>query len=365
MQFNTNKEDLLQVLSAVNKAVPTKTAFPIMECVLLELKDGTLKATATDGAMTIVASTDVESEDNGRICVGAKFFLDFASMLPDGDVKVSTSDVTLTADYGKGKFTLPTYSAEDFPAVDIPEQSFDAVKVSKKALKGALSYVIPSMANDNMRPQLCGVFFDPTDGGYNLVTTDAHTLSMERIECEGSASDFILPTPAVAFLKGTLKGDDDVFFSVADTTVTFYFDSIALNVTKVVGAFPKYQSIIPANNQCTLTAAVADLLGAVKRVATCSNKATNALRMELSQINGATIEAQDTGFGCAAHEDAPYVKYEGEDMVVGFKHDYLADILGAIEEEEVVLALDNPRKAVLVSTANENRKALIMPIAVS
>lgn len=361
MQLNTNKEDLLQILTAAFKAVPAKTSFPIMESFLLEVKDDAVTATATDGAMTIVASASAQGE--GKACINAKMLLDAVTLLPDGDIAITTDENTVTVNYGNGKFSLPAMPAEDFPDVNIP-LSFEGVSIPKDNLKAALGYVIPSIAKDAMRPQLCGVYFNPIKGGYDLVSSDSRTLSLEYIPCDGNAGDFVLSAPAVTFLRGALKGEDMVTFSTNDTTVTFQFDDILLNVVKVVGTFPKYQTVMPRGGGNTLVAPTADFLGAVKRVATCANKASNSIKFDLDQLVGAVIEAQDLGFGCAAKEEAPYVKYEGEKMTIGFKHDLLTALIAATDADEVTLAIDNPKKAVLITTANENRKAIIMPVAV-
>ena len=361
MQIKTNKSDFLAVLTSASKAVPAKSSFPIMSCVLLESENSLLFATATDGAMTIRAYVPAEGE--GTACIDAKMLLDSVSLLPDGDITLTTTDTTATIDYGKGKFTLPVMPAVDFPVIDIPSTQ-EGVAVQQEALKTALGYVAPSIAKDAMRPQLCGVYFNPVDSGYDLVASDSHTLSLETLPCFGGVGDFILATNAVNFLRSTLKGEDEVVFATDDSKITFAFGNTVLVVTKVVGKFPKYQSVMPSAGGCTLTVPVGDFLSAVKRVATCANKASNSIKFDLDQLVGAVIEAQDLGFGCAAKEEAPYVKYEGEKMTIGFKHDLLTALIAATDADEVTLAIDNPKKAVLITTANENRKAIIMPVAV-
>lgn len=361
MQIKTNKTDFLAVLTAAFKAVPAKASFPVMSCVMLEAENNLLFATATDGSMTIRSYTPAEGE--GTACIDAKMLLDSVSLLPEGDITLTTTDTTAAIDYGKGKFTLPVMPSTDFPIIDIPSTE-EGVAVPQEALKTALGYVSPSIAKDAMRPQLCGVYFNPVESGYDLVASDSHTLSLENVPCFGGVGDFILATNAVNFLRASLKGEDDVVFATDDSKITFAFGNTALVVTKVVGKFPKYQSVMPSAGGSTLTAPVGDFLSAVKRVATCSNKASNSIKFDLNQLKGAVIEAQDLGFGCAAKEEAPYVKYEGEEMTIGFKHDLLTALISATDSDEVTLSIDNPKKAVLITTANENRKAIIMPVAV-
>jgi DNA polymerase-3 subunit beta len=137
-----------------------------------------------------------------------------------------------------------------------------------------------------------------------------------------------------------------------------------VNTVKIVGKFPKYREVIPANNGNRLTAKVADLLAVVRRVSTCANKASQTIKLVLSTFGGATMEAQDLGFGCSAKEEMEDIVYNGSEMTIGFKSDLLTNLLSALGEEDVIVDMDSPRKAVLLTTNNESRKAILMPVAV-
>lgn len=79
---------------------------------------------------------------------------------------------------------------------------------------------------------------------------------------------------------------------------------------------------------------------------------------------GCMVEARDMGYGCSASEDLPFMQYTGPEMAVGFKYETLLSVLGVIEEQEVTLYLESPRKAVLIASMNAARQAIIMPIQI-
>ena len=63
-------------------------------------------------------------------------------------------------------------------------------------------------------------------------------------------------------------------------------------------------------------------------------------------------------------EDLDNIVYNGSEMTIGFKSDLLTNLLSALGEEDVTVDMDSPRKAVLLTTNNESRKAILMPVAV-
>lgn len=362
MKVTCNKKDLLAAINAAFKAVPSKASIPIMECFKLEATDEKLEITATDGMMTIISIAEAKGE--GTACLGAKLLLDAIRTLPDTDIELSTDEASCKVDYGTGMFSLPCYPTEDFPTITVDMSKAMNVAVSEK-IKTGLSFTLPAVAKDPMRPALNGVFFNPTDNGFDLVATDAHGLALKTIACDRVPTEgFIIPTSAATFIRDNVSVDDTVMFCADDTKAEFWFGHIILIVTKIVGTFPKYQSIIPANNQNILTAPREDLLASIRRVATCANRASQTVKLELQTIGDTSIEAQDVGFGCAAREDMEFVSYNGESMNIGFKHELLCDLLAAMSADEVTVSFGNNRQAALITCSDETCKSLIMPVAI-
>lgn len=361
MQLKTNNKDLLKVLTTAFKAVPSKAAIPMMENFLIKVADNNLSVTATDGGITV--SSAIEAEGEGSVCVEAKRLIEAISLLPDTDIEIVAENNFCDINYGNGKFQIPAFDPDDFPTINTLITGNTTTMICAE-LKEALAYVSPSIGKDTLRPQLCGVYFSPTDDGYEIVTTESRTLSMQRVKNDGEKVEpFILPAPAARFLKEQLPDDDEsVLFSEDDSHVAFYFGKTVINATKVVGNFPNYKMVIPTANENKLVTPVGELLSTVKRVSTCSNRASNSIKFTLSTLGGATIEAQDIGFGCEAKETLD-VNYNGEDLVIGFKWDLLINLLSAITETDVTIAMDGPKRAVLITTDNESRKAIIMPVS--
>ena len=124
MKFICSKQSLLNGLQIVSKAVPNKTTMSILECILVEAKDGTIKFTANDMELGIETVIEGNILEKGTIALDAKIFLDIVRKLPDNDVTIETDDsfkTIITCE--KAKFTIIAKSGEDFSYLPSMEPS--------------------------------------------------------------------------------------------------------------------------------------------------------------------------------------------------------------------------------------------------
>ena len=73
MKLTFKKDDLLNGINIVLKAVSSKTTMPILECILIDASSDVIKLTAND--MELGIETIVEGEIEGQSRPGSKAFL--------------------------------------------------------------------------------------------------------------------------------------------------------------------------------------------------------------------------------------------------------------------------------------------------
>ena len=110
------------------------------------------------------------------------------------------------------------------------------------------------------------------------------------------------------------------------------------------------------------------ILGTVRRVAVCANKASNHIKFEFKP-GQLEITAQDLGFATEAYEKIE-CDYSGTDLVIGFKSSFLIEILSNMSCETVVMKFADARRAALIVPSEEESErericGILMPIMVS
>ena len=350
MKFVISSSALLSFLSTASKVISSKNTLPILDYFLFEVKDGSLKVTASDLETTITSTIIPESvESEGVIAAPVKLLIDSLK-------EFSEQPLTFEADEEKweikiswktGSIALPGTSGMSYPAAqpladDAQELTFDV-----DVLLGGINRTIFATADDELRPVMNGIFIDLTPSQYIFVATDAHKLVKYTVDTEGGPkASFILPKKPANLLRTILlKEDDAVKVAFDSKNVKFTLKNSTLMCRLIEGKYPNDNGVIPANNPNRLIVDRVELLNAIKRVAVCSNQATNLIKFDIGD-NRINLTAQDLDFSYSANESLS-CSYEGTPVTIGFKSTFLVEILSNLETPSVVIELaDSTRSGV-------------------
>ena len=138
---------------AVAKAIPAKSALPILENFLFDLKGNVLEITASDSELTLRTQIEVENTtEEGRIAVPAKHMMDLLKELPDQPLTISTtSDCAFTCSWASGESTLPYFPAEDYPEITGTDDSAVTLQFPAQSLVDGISSTIYACGDDEKK----------------------------------------------------------------------------------------------------------------------------------------------------------------------------------------------------------------------
>ena len=370
MKFFASSAELLKALNVVSGAVPSKSTMPILESILFEQDEDTLRLSATDLEISIIQRIQVqfESDNSGRtnrIAVPAKRLLDTLRALPDMPIGFSSNDefhITLQTD--QGTYKMVGYDGADFPA--LPELNKDSgFSIDASLLRRAIQKTSFAVSRDALRPAMMGIYFQIQEESGRLVATDGHRLVRLTLESVGSesAAQFIVPEKAMA-LAAKVASSDTCSISVDDSYVGFDFTNCQVIARLIDETYPNYEAVIPVENDKRLMVNRGAMLAAVRRVGLYSSTTTNQIRLTISQ-NNVEISAEDIERSSEAKETIA-AEYDSDDMVIGFNAAYLTEVLSHIDAEDVVIELSSPNRAGIVTPVeqrtSEELLMLIMPV---
>ena len=373
MKLIISSSELLKGVMSVAKAIPTKSALPILENFLFNLKGNTLEITASDSELTLKTCLEVENTaEEGRIAVPAKHMMDLLKELPDQPLTINTTnDSSFVCSWASGESTLPYFPAEDYPEIKGTDDTAVTLQFPAQSLIEGISSTIYATADDEIRPAMNGILFDIDVNSTTLVASDSHKLicyTTADVKATEKAS-FILHKKPAAILKAIIgKEAETVEVAFDSKNATFTFGQTIVICRLVVGKYPKYRDVIPQNNSNILKIDRVQLLNTVRRVSVCSNKASNHIKLDL-QPGSLEISAQDLGFSIAAYEKM-MCQYEGEPLTIGFKSPFIIEILSNMNCGEIVMKFLDSKRAALIVPAEEEADSekicgIIMPIMIS
>jgi len=363
MKLSVSREALLKPLQAVIGVVERRQTMPILANVLLVAKDGQVAVTGTDLEVELVATVDVEVEAAGEITVPGRKLLDICRALPESaEVSISVSGDKLNVKSGRSRFSLMTLPAAEFPRVgDI--NAGQTLSVSQATLAKLLDKTHFSMAQQDVRYYLNGLLLETGQKWLRAVATDGHRLALCEVELDEQKmpeQQVIVPRKGVLELQRLIGGEGELQIELGSNHIRIQLEHIRYTSKLIDGRFPEYERVIPQDTDNQLTADREAFRGALQRTAILSNEKYRGIRLIIKK-GGLLLQAHNPEQEEA--EEEVEISYSGDDIEIGFNVNYLLDAFGAIESDEIVLAVvDGNSSCLLRDPGNDECKYVVMPM---
>lgn len=369
MKFNVSSTTLCSRLQTISRVQSSKNALPILDCVLFDISDGSLTLTASDSETSIVTSLEVtDVEGSGKIAIDSKTLINSIKEISEQPITFNINEETyqIEINYQNGKYNLVAQNGYEYPAPG-SAAGVHSVVFSASALLNGITRSLFATADDELRPQMNGVYFDLTPDYSTLVASDGHKLVRNRILSVKSEEPcaFILPKKPSTMLKTILpKEQGDVEIRFDDRNAEIELSSFKISCRLIEGRYPNYNSVIPQDNPFRVTVDRLSFIAALRRVSVFASASSSLIKLQLD-ANTLTVSAQDIDFSTSAVEHI-MCDYAGMVMSIGFNGPFLLDVLNSIASQEVVLELADPSRAGVIVPAEQNEDEdlimLLMPM---
>lgn len=135
MKIVCSKENLLNGINTVQKAVSTKSTFQILEGILLEAGKE-FKMTGNDLEIGIECFIDADIIEEGAVVLSSRIFGEIVRRLPDSEVLIECKENNVVViECENSYFEIKGLAASGFPALPLVEKE-EGFKISQKNRKG-------------------------------------------------------------------------------------------------------------------------------------------------------------------------------------------------------------------------------------
>ncbi len=370
MKFEVLSSDLTSHLNAISRVLASKNAMPILDNFLFQVSEERLTVTASDGDTTMVTSVAVTGvEGTGAFVVPAKTIMDPLKEMPQQQltIEVDNGNYEVIVSYANGKYHFIGGNAAEYPVLKDLESTAQRFEINPQALLNGIQSTIFATAEDDLRPVMNGIYFDILPDHITFVASDSKKLVRltNSATTPGFTGAFILPKKPATLLKNVISKDHLLCTVSYDSkSARFQLGDYELSCRLIDGRYPRYEAVIPKNNNNRLTVDRQSFLSSLRRIAVFSNSATNQVKFDLSATE-MTISAQDIDFSTSGTETIQ-CSYQGAPMSIGFRANFLIEILNTISAQDVEMLLSDPARAGLVTPVQNNEGEdllmLIMPM---
>jgi len=326
------KESLLNVLSHVVGAVERRHTLNILSNVKVQVSQASLTITGSDLEVELVASTPLAEGaclQAGETTVPARKLMDICKSLPTAaliDLQI-TEDQRCILKSGNSRFVLGTLPAEDYPLLTTENTQGTQVAVTQRELKRLFEKTAFAMAVQDVRFYLTGTLLEIDNNQLRAVTELLNvTISIASRDKEQG-----------------------------DTTVRF--------TTKLIdGKFPDYRRVIPRGGDKNVLIAHDVFKQSLQRVSILSNEKLRGVFLNFAadtlQLRANNPEQDE------AVEDLA-IQYNNAPMEMSFNAQYILEVLGALDGDDVSMTMTEANQSVLVQDpAHQDQTYVVMPMRV-
>ena len=365
MKLTTKREELVNKLSTVSRAVSTRAATQALSGVLLNASPGEVTLTATDLDMGLKTTVDAEVTSEGSVLLPGRLLAEVVRSLGDAEVEIESRDAERDVEIrsGSSSFHLRVLPAEDFPRLPEPGDG-TKLKIPAAALAASIDLVARAASRDDMRPVLTGVFVSASGREMTMVATDSYRLAVKRTELEaelGGEIEANIPARALRELGRILstEGVEEVEVALQTNQAIFQAGAIVLTTRLIEGQFPNFRQLLPESYEHDVRLPRSEFLDVARRV---SQLAQRNAPLRLAFAPGElTVSAETPDVGDA--EEKMPAAFEGETLEIGFNPEFLKEGIESVGGEEVLVRLISPlRPGLLQPVEDDDFRYLVMPI---
>jgi DNA polymerase III subunit beta len=368
MKVSVQRDQLLEAIQRVQSVVEKKNTVQILANILCVAKDETLSLSATDLEVGIKVTLPVRIQEEGKITLSAKHFLDIVKELPSVELNITRKNndwVEMVC--GKSRFNIVSLSADEYPSLPQFEEKeyFEANPHNLAAMIDQTSFAV---STDATRYHLNGVYFEKTENDLmRMVATDGHRLSFVDKEVFLNVPQLrrgmIIPKKGLNELRKLLdQAEQRVGLAFDRGYIYAHTENTYLFIRLIEGEYPDYHQVIPKTVNSTAQLKREHLTSALRRVSLLAHEKSRGIKLHFSQ-NLLTITSSNPDMGDAREELE--ITYEGQETDIGFNAKYLLDCLPVISSEHVEFSFkDRLSPGILQGIDQRNHTYVIMPMRI-
>lgn len=375
MKFKVKNQDLAEGLQQVNRLIPNSSSMKGVERAKLEVSDGKLLLYGTDMMHSMVYEIeDITGAEDGTMCLPADKLIGILQALKkdgggDGEVALSETKAGMSIKHGRDRFTVRGANKATYP--DFPEVSDDApeFEIGANLFKNMIDRV--KWAGDSeTRFDFDCILLEAKPDKFTVVGAMMHRVAIARSlkntgldeEIEGPV---LVRSPGIQKLSQYLSGVDGmVTVTVDPKTVRVASSKWTYLMTRKNGKFPPYDQVLPDPLSLTGTMKLAKekYSHALDKAKLFVDENSQDIRMRIKD-NTLLISAMSPEQGDAEIETD--VEWDGEEVDIPFRASYWKDVVGVLEDEDIVLNFKKSELAVVEEKPDQDYEYtyLVMGVA--
>ncbi|MBR5421381.1 MAG: DNA polymerase III subunit beta [Lachnospiraceae bacterium] len=366
MKVTCSKQDLLEAVNIVSKAVPSNTTMSVLECILMQAGNGEIRLTANDMDLGIETVIGGMIEIAGMIAIDARMLQDVVRKLPSDDVTIENkNEEQVHIVSGKMNVNINARSGEEFSFLPSVEKK-DSIQISTFTLKDIIRQTIFSIGSSDVNKVMGGVDLIIKNDQLRVTTLDGHRISIRKVQLKNiySEQEVIIPGKALNEISKILpaEAEKEVNISFSDAHVIFEFNKTTVVSRLIDGKYIAVDRMMSSDYETKIKVNKKILADCIDRSMLFS-KEGNKKPIVLRISDGLMKLEVNSSLG--SYDEELEIEKQGKDIVIGFNPKFIMDALKVIDDDEIDMYMVNPRSPLYIKDEGEHYIYMILPINLS
>lgn len=365
MRLSFEREKILNAISIVSKAIPSKTTNSILQCILFDASKDEIMLTANDNEIGIKTKVEGSIQEKGMIALDARLIYDIIRKLDDtGDNIHIFADENHAAIISSGKsvFNIPGRDGEEFNYLpQIEKENYICLSQFslKEVLRQTLFSALPNDPNKIMGGELLEVVRDKA----RFITLDGHRISIRNISLRDDYTDHkvIIPVKNLSEIGKIISDDNekDVYIYFSYHYILFEFDDTIVVSRIIEGEYFNIEHMLLSDYELKIRINRLKLINAIDRSIILIRE--NDHRPLIFDIGEDLLKLRlESDYGTMRSEIE--CEKTGKDLMIAFNPKFLMDALRVIDDEFVEIYFTNAKSPCFIRDNDRNYIYVILPV---
>lgn len=371
MNFQINKDTLLNNLITAQKALSNKTPNPALQGIKLDVLKDHLVITTSNSDIAIkltVKDPSLNVTSEGSVLIPGKYFVEIIRKLDGLKVNLSqVADNMLRIEADRSDITLNMMDIDDYPELEFSEK-VKSIKINVRTLKTIIRQTAFATSSIENRPILTGVNFKIDGNSLKAIATDSYRLSQKEIELDETYEplNIIIPGRSLEELIKVLENNNDIVELHFDhSKILFKYNNLLFQSRLLEGNYPETSKLVPTEFPIIIKFNKENLSTAIERASLLSSRDGNnsIVKLSLRQDNIVEITSNSPEIGKVLEEVYPVDEIVGSPFKIAFSSKYILDALKVFNSSEVAVNFTGEiRPFIIKGEYDEKMIQLILPV---
>lgn len=371
MKFHVKTSEFQKAISSIEGVITAREVKSALSNIKIEAEEEKIFLSATDLEISLKTSIPAKVLSSGIGSIPAKQLSSTMKSInfPETSLEVKPDDegavrtlITDAQDKIDFKMYINGVDSEEVKTIGKIEDEHKK-EIPCFTLAHMIKKTSYSVALEDTRYVFNGLFLSSTPDKIILVGTDGRRLAkIERdvVNDLPFEKGVIIPHKAIREILKIIENNDSGKMGYIDNQVYLGVKDAELLCKLIDGNYPDYEAVIPKETKYAVRVNKDNFIIVLKQAMIAAEEPSKQIRLGFS--NGHLNISSSTPGTTEVSINIP-LEYDGEEMTIAFKGDYLSDVVKSVDDADIDIRFNNPNSPVLFKDpSDEKYLSVIMPM---